>query len=109
MNTAAVIYLGDLRTECEHLQSGTKIITDAPTDNFGKGQAFSPTDLAATSLATCMLTTVAIKTRDENIYMSGCKVSEKKIMTNNPRKISRIEIVFEMPDKTLTEDQKERI
>jgi putative redox protein len=69
MKTSEVIYIGQLRTECKHLRSGEKIITDAPVDNKGKGEAFSPTDLTATSLATCMITTMAIAAETHQIPM----------------------------------------
>ena len=67
MATIKTVYLGDLRTENEHLQSGTKILTDAPTDNQGKGEAFSPTDLLATALGNCIMTIMGIKARDNGI------------------------------------------
>jgi len=109
MNTAEVIYKGNFRCEATHLQSGTKILTDAPTDNFGRGEAFSPTDLVATALASCMVTTVCILTRQENINMDGSKLSVKKIMASDPRRIARIEIDFEIPSGSLSNEQKTRI
>ncbi len=92
--TSKVIYLGDLRTECEHLQSGTKMITDAPLDNQGKGEAFSPTDTVATGLATCMFTIMGIKARDMSLDLKNSYAEVTKIMASNPRRISRIEIDF---------------
>ena len=92
--TSNVVYLGDLRCESEHLQSGTVIFTDAPTDNHGKGAAFSPTDLCATSLAQCMLTTIAIVGKEKNIFIDGAYCNVQKNMNPKPRKIS--EIVCEM-------------
>jgi len=109
MNTAEVIYKGQLRSECTHLQSGTKIVTDAPTDNFGKGEAFSPTDLVATALASCMITTVGVITRLENIILDGSKLTVKKIMESNPRRIAAIHIDIEINNSNLTEEQKKRI
>jgi len=109
MNTAEVIYKGQLRSECTHLQSGTKIVTDAPTDNFGKGEAFSPTDLVAIALASCMITTVGVITRLENIILDGSKLTVKKIMENNPRRIAAIHIDIEINNSNLTEEQKKRI
>jgi putative redox protein len=93
-NTSAVTYLGDLRTEAIHLQSGNKIITDAPKDNHGKGEAFSPTDLLATSLACCALTTIGILAKRENmpIDIAGAKADVKKIMSSDPRKVSEIHL-----------------
>ena len=109
MNTAEVIYKGQLRSECTHLQSGTKIVTDAPTDNFGKGEAFSPTDLVAIALASCMITTVGVITRLENIILDGSKLTVKKIMESNPRRIAAIHIDIEINNSNLTEEQKKRI
>ena len=88
--TSKVIYNGDLRCESEHLQSGTKIFTDAPTDNKGKGAAFSPTDLCATSLAQCMLTTIAILGRSHSINIEGSYAEITKNMNPTPRKIAEI-------------------
>ena len=88
--TSKIIYLGDLRCESEHLQSGTKIFTDAPTDNHGKGEVFSPTDLCATSLAQCMLTTISILGKDKGINIEGSYCELQKIMNPKPRKIAEI-------------------
>ena len=90
MSTSKVLYQGNLRCESEHLQSGTKIFTDAPTDNHGKGEAFSPTDLFATSVAQCMLTTVAILGKIHQICIDGSFANVQKIMNPNPRKVSEI-------------------
>lgn len=109
MNTAEVIYQGQLSCDCTHLQSGTKIVTDAPTDNFGKGAAFSPTDLVATALASCMITTIGILTRLENINLDGSKLMVKKIMESNPRRIAQINVDIEINNPNLTEAQKMRI
>ncbi len=94
--TSKVTYLGDLRTSSEHLQSGSIILTDAPTDNNGKGEAFSPTDLLATSLGNCMMTIMAIKARDLNLDLKGSTVEITKTMQAEPRKIAQIEIVMNM-------------
>jgi len=96
MATSKVVYLGDLRTSSVHLQSGTEIITDAPTDNNGKGEAFSPTDMVANSLATCMLTVMGIKARDLGVDFSGSTAEVTKIMAAEPRRISEIHITFHM-------------
>ena len=88
--TSKVVYLGDLRTECTHIQSGTKIITDAPLDNHGKGEAFSPTDLLATSLASCMMTIIGIYCKNHEINFHSCSADIKKIMGANPRKVDKI-------------------
>jgi uncharacterized OsmC-like protein len=94
--TSKIIYLGDLRTESIHIQSGNKILSDAPVDNNGKGEAFSPTDLVANALGSCMMTIMGIKARDMNIDMEGTTALVTKIMQAEPRKISAIEIVFDM-------------
>jgi uncharacterized OsmC-like protein len=94
--TSKITYLGDLRTESVHVQSGTKILSDAPVDNNGKGEAFSPTDLVANALGSCMMTIMGIKARDMNIAIENSTASVTKIMQAEPRKISAIEIVFEM-------------
>ena len=96
MTTIKTTYLGDLRTENIHLQSGSKIITDAPTDNRGKGEAFSPTDTVANALASCMMTVMGIKARDLNVDFVGSTAAVTKIMQAEPRRISAIEIVFDM-------------
>lgn len=88
--TSKVVYLGDLRTECTHIQSGTKIITDAPLDNQGKGEAFSPTDLLATSLASCMMTIIGIYCKNHEINFDSCTAEIEKIMGVNPRKVAKI-------------------
>ena len=80
MATVETIYLGDLRTEATHLQSGTKIMTDAPVDNHGKGEAFSPTDLVATALGSCMMTLMGIAAQTQGLELKGTKLSITKIM-----------------------------
>lgn len=94
--TSKVTYLGDLRTSSVHLQSGNKIISDAPLDNNGKGEAFSPTDTVANALASCMFTIMGIKARDMEIDLSGSTASVTKIMGIEPRRIIEIQIVFDM-------------
>ncbi len=94
--TSKVTYLGELRTSSVHLQSGTVILSDAPTDNHGKGKAFSPTDLLANSLGSCMMTIVAIKATDLDLNLEGSTVEVTKIMQAEPRKIARIGIVLNM-------------
>jgi len=105
--TSTVIYEGDLRTVAQHLQSGTKIETDAPTDNQGKGERFSPTDLVATALAACMVTTMGLKSRDLQVDLKGMKTSVLKIMKPDPRRIAGVNIVFEFPE-TLQVDEKQK-
>ncbi|WP_431216624.1 OsmC family protein [Puia sp. P3] len=105
--TSTVIYEGDLRSVARHLQSGTEIETDAPTDNQGKGERFSPTDLVATALAACMATTMGIKSRDLQVDLRGMKMSVQKIMKPDPRRIAGVDIVFDFPG-TLRVDEKAR-
>jgi len=108
--TSSVIYEGHLRTTCTHLQSGSLLETDAPTDNQGKGERFSPTDLVATALATCMLTTMAIKARDLENVLNGVRIDVEKIMAWNPRRISRINLTFHFPDgAALTPDRQQEL
>lgn len=106
MATSKVTYLGDLRTKSVHLQSGTEMITDAPIDNNGKGEAFSPTDMVANSLATCMLTVMGIKARDMEVDFSGSTAEVTKIMAAEPRRISEIHITFQM---NLVTDEKTKM
>lgn len=94
--TSKVTYLGHLRTSSIHIQSGSEIISDAPLDNNGKGEAFSPTDTVANGLASCMMTVMGIKARDLNVDLSGSTASVTKHMQAEPRRISKIEVVFEM-------------
>ncbi len=97
MTTSVVYYSGDLRTESKHLQSGNKIITDAPIDNEGKGEGFSPTDLVATSLANCMLTIMGIVARQHKVNIDGTRADVEKIMGTEPRRITEIQIEFYFP------------
>lgn len=94
--TSKVTYLGDLRTSSVHLQSGTEILSDAPVDNNGKGEAFSPTDTVANALASCMMTIMGIKARDLDVNLKGSTAEVVKIMNAEPRRIGAVEIVFEM-------------
>ena len=97
MQTASIIYTGELRTTATHLKSGTIIETDAPVDNNGKGERFSPTDLVATALGSCMLTIMGIKARDNQWPIDGTKVSIQKIMGTEPRRITGVKVVFDFP------------
>jgi uncharacterized OsmC-like protein len=103
--TSKVTYLGDLRTSSIHIQSGSEILSDAPVDNNGKGEAFSPTDSVANALATCMMTIMGIKARDMNVDFKGSTASVTKIMNAEPRKIGAVEIVFEMQGVTEQKDK----
>jgi len=107
MPTATINYQGELRTKCTHLQSGDSIITDAPTDNHGKGEAFSPTDLLSTSLATCMLTTMGIKAAIQGVPFGTAKAEMQKVMGSDPRRVSDIKIIIKMPNENYSPDPKE--
>ncbi|PKQ62859.1 osmotically inducible protein OsmC [Labilibaculum filiforme] len=109
MTTIKSKYLGDLRTECIHLQSGAKIFTDAPTDNQGKGEAFSPTDLLATSLGSCIMTIMGIVARDNNIDITGTELDITKIMASDPRRVAEVIVEFNFPDKNYTAEEKQII
>lgn len=104
--TSKVTYLGNLRTESVHIKSNNAFITDAPTDNNGKGEAFSPTDTVATGLASCMLTVMGIKARDMDIDMSGTTAEVTKTMASDPRRISKIKVVLNFPFEA---DKKTRV
>ena len=97
MATSIVYYSGELRTESTHIQSGQKLTTDAPTDNEGKGKAFSPTDLLATSLANCMLTIMGITAQRKNINIDSTRATVEKIMGQEPRRVHEIKIDFQFP------------
>ena len=96
--TSRVVYNGGLRTTCQHLKSGSDFETDAPVDNHGKGERFSPTDLMATSLATCMITVMGIKARTMGFDLDGMQVEVEKIMKQEPRRIGGINLFFSIPD-----------
>lgn len=104
--TATVTYLGDLRTENTHLKSGDTFVTDAPLDNNGKGEAFSPTDTVATGLASCMITVMGIKAIDLGYDMAGTNAEVTKTMSSNPRRISKIEVVLSFPEGADSKIQK---
>jgi uncharacterized OsmC-like protein len=109
MATVKTIYLGDLRTENEHLQSGNKILTDAPTDNQGRGEAFSPTDLLATALANCIMTIMGIKARDNGIDIIGTEIEVTKIMASDPRRVAEVVVEFTFPQKNYSEVEKKLV
>ena len=105
MATSKITYLGDLRTTSTHLQSGTEILSDAPVDNHGKGQAFSPTDLLANALGSCMITVMAIKANDMGIELKGTTAEVTKIMQAEPRRIKRLEVTLNMAAAVSEKDQ----
>ena len=106
--TSTVEYKGGLRTICTHLRSGSDFETDAPVDNNGKGERFSPTDLMSTSLATCMITVMGIKARSLGFDLDGIKVEVLKIMKSDPRRVGGIELTFHIPENLRSIDEKTR-
>ena len=104
--TSNVAYNGDLRTTCTHLSSGNNFETDAPVDNNGKGQRFSPTDLLATSLGTCMLTVMGIKARTMGFDLNDMKIDVLKIMKSDPRRVGGINLTFHIPENLAAADEK---
>lgn len=104
--TSHVIYEGQQRAVCTHLQSGSTVETDAPVDNNGKGERFSPTDLLATSLAACMLTIMGMKAESMEMDMDGTKVDVLKTMASDPRRVSRIGLTFHIPEKMASVDNR---
>jgi uncharacterized OsmC-like protein len=105
--TATVTYDANLRTTCLHLQSGSSFETDAPSDNKGQGARFSPTDLIATGLGACLITTMGIKAESMDIKLDGAKVDVTKVMMSEPRRIGKIVIAVTMPKLDLDEQTKE--
>ncbi|MDF2435727.1 MAG: OsmC family protein [Bacteroidota bacterium] len=103
MTTSIIIYKGNLRTEAVHNRSGQTIITDAPIDNNGKGEAFSPTDLLATSLGNCMLTIMGIVAGRNQLDIEGTMVDITKVMAENPRRVAEIIVEFKMTGKNYSE------
>jgi putative redox protein len=104
--TSKVIYQGGLRTISTHLKSGETIITDAPVDNHGKGEAFSPTDLMSTSLANCMITIMGIAADNHEINIDGTTAEVTKHMATDPRRVSQIDITIHMPDQEYSDKEK---
>ncbi len=104
--TSTVVYNGSLRATSTHLKSGSSFETDAPTDNHGKGERFSPTDTLATSLASCMATTMGIKARSMGFDLDGLSVDVLKIMKSDPRRVGGIELTFHIPDALKEMDEK---
>ena len=104
--TSKIIYEGNLRTRMTHLYSGTEVLTDAPLDNQGLAQAFSPTDLVATALASCMVSIMGIKARDMNLDLKGTEAEVTKIMASDPRRISEVQVVLKFPKNGFTEKDK---
>lgn len=106
MATIETQYEGELRTTAKHLASGASIITDAPLDNKGKGQAFSPTDLLSASLGSCMLTIMGIAGQTHGIEITGTTIQITKVMASDPRRVSEIQVSFHFPDRSYSEHEK---
>jgi uncharacterized OsmC-like protein len=109
MITSKVTYLGELRNSCEHIASGTKIITDAPVDNHGKGSAFSPTDLCATSYASCMITIIGIYCDSHGLEFKHAEAEVTKIMGTSPRRIAKIVINMDLSGNAWNEDEQKKV
>lgn len=109
MATSKIIYNGSLRTTSIHLQSGKEIITDAPVDNNGKGEAFSPTDLLATSFGNCMMTIMGIAANTHGIDLTGLSAEVTKVMAAEPRRVSEIHVNFDFPLKNQYSDKDKKI
>lgn len=109
METSKIIYLGELRTEAVHILSGNKLITDAPPDNQGKGEFFSPTDLLATSLGACMVTIMGISARTHGFDIDGTKISVTKVMGTNPRRVVEVIVELTFPHNNYTPKERKLI
>lgn len=107
--TSKVLYVGELRTVCEHLASSSSIETDAPIDNHGKGEKFSPTDLVATSLASCMLTVIGLSGQTLGFSIDGATASVEKFMGTDPRRIVKIRIIIDFPGMSFSEREQQII
>ncbi|MBX2933142.1 MAG: OsmC family protein [Ferruginibacter sp.] len=103
--TASIIYTGNLRCQCTHNQSGTVIETDAPTDNRGKGEKFSPTDTLCVALATCVITTMGIKATDMGIELAGTSIAVTKHMLSDPRRVGKVDVILTFPGSLQLEDK----
>jgi len=109
MDTVKIEYLGALRTECTHIKSGTKLLTDAPIDNKGKGEFFSPTDLFATSYGSCMLSLIGIFCQENDLEFSNGSVGIEKVMGSNPRRIIGLNISMNLKGNNWDEKTKTKI
>ena len=109
MTKMRTIYLGNLRTEIEHIQSGNKVLTDAPLDNNGKGEFFSPTDLFASSLGSCMLTIIGMSANSYGFSIDGTTIETEKIMAANPRRVAEIIIDIHFPKGAVYTDKQKRL
>lgn len=106
MNTSEIVYIGELSTKATHVRSSSQISTDAPIDNNGLGRTFSPTDLLATSLASCMLTIMGIRANESDIDITESTAYVTKVMASNPRRIAEVKVELKIKDRNLTDTQK---
>lgn len=109
MMTASIVYEGNLRTVCTHHRSGSIVETDAPIDNNGKGERFSPTDLVATALGTCMLTIMGMRAREMKINLEGVRIDVEKIMKADPRRIGGVNLTFHFPDNIQVDEEQKAV
>lgn len=107
--TSSIIYEGNLRTVCTHLRSGSTVETDAPVDNNGKGERFSPTDLVATALGTCMMTIMGMRAREMKVNLEGVRIEVEKLMKADPRRISGVNLTFHFPETLVVDDDQKAI
>jgi putative redox protein len=107
--TSSILYEGNLRTVCTHKRSGTLIETDAPVDNNGKGERFSPSDLVATALGSCMMTIMGMRAREMKVDLEGTHIDVEKIMKADPRRIGGINLTFHFPDSLQIDDKQKTI
>ncbi len=105
MTKIRTIYIGELKTEAEHLKSGSKLITEAPEDNNGKGEMFSPTDLFATSLGSCMMTIMGIAAQTHGFSVDGMRIETEKVMASNPRRVAELKLDIYLPRNDYTPKQ----
>jgi putative redox protein len=107
--TSRIVYNGELRTTATHLQSGSAIETDAPTDNQGKGERFSPTDLLATALGSCMMTIMGIKAREMQVDLTGVEIEIQKHMKADPRRVGGVDVTFHFPPSVVLDEKQKTI
>jgi uncharacterized OsmC-like protein len=104
--TSKIVYTGELRTKDTHIKSGTVIETDAPVDNNGKGEKFSPTDLVATALGACMMTVMGIAARDKQLPLENTCIHIEKIMGTNPRRITEVKVIIDFPENNISDSDR---
>ena len=107
--TSSIVYKGELRTEAVHLHSQSTIETDAPLDNQGKAERFSPTDLVATALGSCMMTIMGIKARDMQLDLTGVTIDIQKHMKSDPRRIGGVDVIFHFPSHVQLDEKQKTI